>query len=186
MTTEEINVESGQDKMLTEVRNALKRGKLEKLQNSRLRILKELCVKDNIVLRGARIIIPDSLKKRTLSLAHKGYPGIVAMKHKLRCKVWWERIDKDAERVVKSCRGYQLVEKLVESSPLKLNLLPEGPWESIAMDLMGPLPTGESILVVTDYYSRFFETVILKNTNYKKTFIRNVCEVRASENNSMR
>lgn len=87
------------------------------------------------------------------------------MKHRLRSKVWWEGIDKDAEKAVKSCRGCQLVQKTVEPPPLKPNPLPQGPWKSIAMDLMGPLPTGENILVVTDYYSRYFETIILKSTN---------------------
>ena len=103
----------------------------------------ELCVNDNIVLKGTRRVIPESLKKKTLDLANEGHPGILSMKHRLRSKVWWEGIDKDAEKAVKSCRGCQLVQKTVEASPLKPNPLPQGPWESIAMDLMGPLPSGE-------------------------------------------
>lgn len=166
MTTDEINSESKKDKVLTEVRNALKSGDWGSLKNSRFQIIKEkLCIKDNIVLRGARIVIPKALQRKTLELAHEGHPGIVAMKHRLRSKVWWEGIDKDAEKTVKSCRGCQLVQKTVEPPPLKPNPLPQGPWESIAMNLMGPLPTGENILVITDYYSRYFETVILKCTN---------------------
>ena len=39
--------------------------------------------------------------------------------------------------------------------------LPEKPWEDLAIDLMGPLPrTGEYLLVVVDYFSRYFEVVI--------------------------
>ena len=37
-------------------------------------------------------------------------------------------------------------------------------WEDCGADLMGPLPSGESILVVVDYYSRFYEVAILKKT----------------------
>ena len=36
---------------------------------------------------------------------------------------------------------------------------PTGPWQ----DMMGPLPTGESSLVVVDYYSRFYEVEIMRS-----------------------
>ena len=41
---------------------------------------------------------------------------------------------------------------------------PSGPWQHLAADLLGPLPTGESLLVLVDYYSRFFEAEIMKST----------------------
>lgn len=72
-------------------------------------------------------MIPKALQRKTLELVHEGHPGIVAMKHRLRSKVWWEGIDKDAEKTVKSCRGCQLVQKIVELPPLKPNPLPQGP-----------------------------------------------------------
>ena len=33
---------------------------------------------------------------------------------------------------------------------------------------MGPLPSGESLLIVVDYYSRFFEVVIMQSTTSQK------------------
>lgn len=46
--------------------------------------------------------------------------------------------------------------------------LPAGPWEHLAADLLGPLPTGVSILVLVDYYSRFFEVEIMQSTTSDK------------------
>ena len=43
-----------------------------------------------------------------------------------------------------------------------------GPWQDVAVDLIGPLPTGESLLVVVDYYSRFYEVGILRSTTVDK------------------
>ena len=33
---------------------------------------------------------------------------------------------------------------------------------------MGPLPTGESLLVVVDYYSRYYEVVVMRSTTTPK------------------
>ncbi len=52
--------------------------------------------------------------------------------------------------------------------PQRITVLPETPWQDLATDLLGPLPTGESILVVVDNYSRYYEYGILKSTTADK------------------
>ena len=42
--------------------------------------------------------------------------------------------------------------------------MPESPWLSVALDLCGPFPTGETLLILVDYYSRFAFVEILKST----------------------
>ena len=42
--------------------------------------------------------------------------------------------------------------------------MPDKPWDHVACDLMGPLPNGESVLVLVDYYSRYFEVAFLRST----------------------
>ena len=41
---------------------------------------------------------------------------------------------------------------------------PTGPWQDVAIDVLGPLPSGESLPIVVDYYSCFFEVVIMQST----------------------
>lgn len=96
-----------------------------------------------------------------LSIAH---PGIVAVKNRLPSKVWWDIVDKYAEKCVNFCASCQLVKKIVCAIPVSRYVLPERPWESLAIVLLGPLPSGESLLVVVDYYSRYYEVEILKIT----------------------
>lgn len=45
--------------------------------------------------------------------------------------------------------------------------MPTQPWRHLATDLMGPLPSGESLLVVVDYYSRWMEVDIITNTSIR-------------------
>ena len=60
------------------------------------------------MLRGTRIVIPESLRKQCVQIAHQGHLGIVGTKQQLRTKVWWSGMDKDVEKYVKSCHGCQI------------------------------------------------------------------------------
>lgn len=84
------------------------------------------------------------------------------MKARLRTKVWWPKYDKDAESLVKSCKGCTLVSAPNPPNPLKRRELPNEPWVDIAIDLLGPLPSGDFILVVVDYFSRYKEIKITR------------------------
>ena len=87
----------------------------------------ELSVYDGMVLRGHRLVVPVSLRKHVLQLAHEGHQGMVRTKQRLRSKVWWPGIDKDAEHLIKSCHACQLVSAGNPPDPLKPSELPAGP-----------------------------------------------------------
>ena len=119
-------------------------------------------------MRGTRIVIPQSLRSEVLRLAHEGHQGIMKMKTHLRTKVWWLKIDSDAEKVCRSCPGCQVVGEFCPPEPMQRVEPPSGPWQDVAIDVLGPLPSGESLLVVVDYYSRFFEVVVMRSTTSQK------------------
>lgn len=129
----------------------------------------EFCVVDGILLRGTRIVVPNSLRKRVLDAAHEGHPGIVAMKSRLRTKVWWPKIDEHAEKIIRSCKGCTLVSKSTAPVPMKRRELPIGPWVDVAVDFLGPLPSGEYLFVIIDYFSRYKEIKIMKSITAKNT-----------------
>ena len=71
-------------------------------------VREELTVTPNrLLLRGTKLIIPTKLRNETITHAHKGHQGIVKTKQALRTKVWWLRIDKDAEQFIKHCHACQ-------------------------------------------------------------------------------
>ena len=79
-------------------------------------------------------------------------------------------MDTDAERVCKSCHGCQVVGQANVPEPMKRTQMPTGPWQDVAVDLMGPIPTGENLLVIVDYYSRYYEVVVMHSTTLEKIF----------------
>nr|XP_039266286.1 uncharacterized protein K02A2.6-like [Styela clava] len=108
------------------------------------------------------------LRKRVLELAHEGHQGIVKTKNRLRSKVWWPNIDRDAERKCKVCHGCRVTSSYSPPEPMTRTRPPSGPWIDCCADVLGPLPSGDNILVIVDYYSRFYEIVIVRSTTSKK------------------
>jgi len=169
LSTSEIERASATDQVLCAVSESLKNNVWPKGEMVEYRVIsEELCFIGKILLRGTRIVMPEILRSRTLELAHEGHPGIVQMKKRLRSKVWWPGIDKDCERQCRTCHGCQLVGMPLKPEPMARTQLPNGPWQDLAIDYMGPLPTGEYILVVVDYYSRYYEIEITRTTTAEK------------------
>ena len=127
-------------------------------------VQEELWVIGQVVFRGGRIVMPESLWKQTIALAHKGHQGMVRTKARLREKVWWLGMDKRMEQVVRACQPCQLVGPRAKSEPGRSTGLLEGPWKETSIDLLA-VSSGEHLLVAVDYYSRWMEAILLKKTD---------------------
>lgn len=165
MSLSEIRQATLADKDLQDLTSSLQTQRWAKDLRFYELIESELCVVDDILLRGTRIVLPKSLQQRSLELSHEGHMGIVAMKQRLRSKVWWRNMDKDIEQYVKTCHGCQLVSSAEPPEPMVRTKLPSRAWEFISADFLGPLPSGHNILAVVDYYSRYLEIVVTKSTS---------------------
>ena len=161
LKTRDIERESENDDKLTVIRSCLRTGNWDKCPTEYKCVRNELCAVGKLVLRGCRIVIPESLREQVTRLAHEGHQGMVKTKQRLRTKVWWPRMDSDVEKVCKSCYGCQLVSKPSVPEPMRRTELPTQPWQHTAADLLGPMPGGEYIFAIVDYYSRYFDVDIL-------------------------
>jgi len=98
LTTHEIERASEHDPELKSVRECLLNGRWHAIEfKEYLPVRVELRAIGKLVLRGTRIVFPKQLRCQALKLAHEGHPGTVAMKQRLRTKVWWPGIDKEVE-----------------------------------------------------------------------------------------
>ena len=169
MTAREVERVSEKDPELCSVRYYTQSGDWSQCKMPHyLSVKNELCTIGKLDIRGTRIVIPQSLRSEVLRLAHEGHQDIMKMKTHLRTKVWWPKMDSDAEKVCRSCPGCQGVGEFCQPEPMQRVEPPSGPWQDVAIDVCGPLPSGESLLVVVDYYSRFFEVVVLRTTTSQR------------------
>ena len=189
LTIPELKEKTLSDVELSTVKETLHTGRWKENMKAYLPFREELLVVDDVLMRGERIVIPAGLRQRVLKLAHIGHPGIERTKQRLRSKVWWPNVDKDAERVVKSCLDCQLVSGSSRPEPLSLREMPNTPWHTLAIDILGPLPSSESILVIIDLYSRYRVIEVLRTTTSEdierlnRTFLRfGIPEILLSDN----
>ena len=128
------------------------------------RVKDELCANNGVILRGSRIVMPSTLWQATLSNAHEGHQGIVRTKQMVREKVWWPGIVHQVETMVKACIPCQSVADTSKAEPLRPTVMPDRPWQEVHVDLCGPFPSGESLLVCEDACTRWPEVAILRST----------------------
>ena len=181
LTQEEIMIATKEDATLQAVILALKTGQWHNLRSSDAidmatfdalaRVKTDLATANagNTLLRGTRIVIPQSLQRRVIRLAHEGHQGIIKTKKLLREKVWFPGIDRLVEECVAECIPCQATVQVKTSEPLQMTSLPEGPWQNVSVDVCGPFPSGDYLLVAIDDYSRYPEVEILKSTSSKST-----------------
>jgi hypothetical protein len=89
---------------------------------------------DGMVMRSNQIVIPASLRKRTIKIAHGGHVGIVKMKKLLRAFVWFPQLEKWVEQYVAQCRECQMNTQAQAKTPCSTSPLPSGPWLELRID----------------------------------------------------
>ena len=168
MTLQEVEQHYLHDPVMQKLSHAIQSGQwTDEEVTPYLRIQDELAVYRGIVLRHTRIVLPFSLRERAVELAHRGHQGVVKTKNLLREKVWFPGVDAMVEEMVKACIPCQATSThgSEHCTPLKMSHLPDRPWKELSIDFIGPFPTGESLLVVMDDYSRFPEVEIVHSTS---------------------
>ena len=121
----------------------------------------ELSVQDGLLLRGNRIVVPTESRQETLEKIHHGHMGVAKCRERAKQSVWWPQIGRDIKERVASCRQCLEERPSHPKEPLLPSALPDRPFQKVAVDLFDF--KREPYVVMTDYYSRYFEVGYLPN-----------------------
>ncbi|XP_055589931.1 uncharacterized protein K02A2.6-like [Uranotaenia lowii] len=85
-------------------------------------------------------------------------------------------MDQQAVNMCESCEGCRLVQATQPPEPMKRRMFPDKPWTDLAIDFLGPMPTGEHILVIIDYFTRYMEISVMNRITAEATIktLRNI------------
>lgn len=108
------------------------------------------------LLWGARVVIPESLRSKTLKLLHANHPGIRVTKALARSHVWWPNIDKYIEQMVKNCRKCIEVQAAPPRTAIELWKPPSIPWTRLHLDFAGPFEE-QTFLIIVDAATKWLE-----------------------------
>ncbi|XP_062597593.1 uncharacterized protein K02A2.6-like [Saccostrea cucullata] len=123
----------------------------------------ELTITDGILLKGTNVLIPHSLGAKILECI--GLMGIEKSLKTARTSVFWPKISSDINDLVSNCDVCLKNRYSNPKQPLQPHPVPDCPWQIVATDLF--FWNNKDILIVTDYYSRHFEVVQLRDTQSK-------------------
>jgi len=120
---------------------------------------------DEVAYMDGRVYVPNNkeLREEILKEHHDpadvGHPGQHRMQELIKRTYWWLGLKEDVKKYV---QGYvkcqqnkvQHQKKAGELHPLEI---PEGPWQDISIDMIGPLPRSnemDAILVIVDHFTK--------------------------------
>ena len=104
---------------------------------------KELSTLNSCVLWGARVVVPPQGRAAVLEELHEMHPALA------QSYIWWPKMDKDIEVLLKKCRVCQESRASPPSAPLHPWQWPAQPWARVHLDFAGPY-LGHTYLVIMD------------------------------------
>ena len=118
-----------------------------------------------IAYREERIYIPNNkkLRERILQENHDfvdvGHPGQQRMMELLKQNYWWPGLKENIKKYVQGYFKCQQNKVQHQRKPGELHLLeiPQGPWQEISIDIIGPLPKSnrmDTIVVIIDWFTK--------------------------------
>ena len=121
----------------------------------------ELMVNENLLHCGGRIVVPTLRREEALKNLRQGHQGIQRCRLRAQSAVWWPGLLSQIADLIKNCPECAR-DASPNQEPLIPTALPQYPWQRVGSDLF--VLYGANYLLVVDYFSRFSETVNLRET----------------------
>ena len=91
-------------------------------------------MENGLVTKGARLVIPSTLRSKVLEQIHKGHLGIEKCMLKARDSVFWPGISNDIRETVEKCGIWQASSKSSKSIG-NVSDVPPHAWHTLGTDL---------------------------------------------------
>ena len=120
---------------------------------------------DEIIYKGEQFVLPTSLHDEIITHAHaSSHAGQSAMKRRIRAHLWFPGLENAVRMRIESCHRCQVRRTNPIKVPFSSAPVPKQLWDSVSLDLFGPLPHHSHILVFRCNLSRFPDAKIVKST----------------------
>ena len=119
-------------------------------------------MENRLVMKGARLVIPSTLRSKVLEQIHKGHLGIEKCMLKARDSVFWPGISNDIRETVEKCGICQASSK--SSKPIgNVSDVPPHAWHTLGTNMF--YWNKIDYLVIGDYFSKYLIMRRLPNSS---------------------
>lgn len=170
LSWEEISEASQTDSEVIGIKKALLTGvwEVEVIQFKSL--ADDLSSVGGLLVVNDKLFVPSKLRKKALDIAHRSHFGINSMKRMLRECLWWPKMWKEIEDVVRNCSTCVRIGKPKAPIPLKSRALPSLPMQVVQVDFLSLPNCGSGkFFTVVDSYSRMLWCVEMNKTDVNPT-----------------
>jgi Integrase core domain. len=122
----------------------------------------ELHVINGIIFKGSCIVLPKSMQAEMLKSMHSSHMGYNKNKNFVKNVIFWPTMYLDLKNFIMNCETCKKFQPSNRKEPLIPHEVPNFPWEKVAVDLFDF--ERSKYLIIVDYYSKFFETVLLSSS----------------------
>ena len=140
----------------------------KKINKGPFRNVKFLQFDDDLLKRGERIIIPESMQNEVIKELHgQHHVGIENTTLFIKARFWWRRMNRQVEELVRNCQSC-LACKRQKSPKAELMITPEvfNPRESVSIDVRS-MPLSQRgmccFLLIVDLATKYVAAAALKN-----------------------
>lgn len=132
-------------------------------------VQEELSVQDDIVFRGERVVIPDTLRSDITRRIHSTHLGVEGCLRRAREYVYWPGMTVQIKTAISKCDVCRSMDAKQQKETLHSHEVPSRPWAKVGTDLFSH--NNRDYLLTVDYYSNFWEVDHLPDTK-SSTVIR--------------
>ena len=123
----------------------------------------ELTVQDQLVFKGAQLVIPAAMRKDMMAVAHASHIGIEGCIRRARDTMFWPRMSSELKDYIAKCDVCMAHRTTQGKEPIVQHEFAARPWSKVGTDLCEL--QGRTLLVVCDYYSNFIEVENITKAN---------------------
>lgn len=162
---QQLQLASEQDRVLQKLRDVIRRGWpstksgvpdcVRPYFDSR----DELTVQDALVFKRDLLVVPTSMRRELMTVAHTTHMGIEGCLRRMRDTLYWPRMAAEVRAYVSACEICLSMRDAPGKEPLMQHEVIARPWSKVAVDLCES--NGRTLLVIVDYYSNFVEVARL-------------------------
>ena len=102
------------------------------------------------------------MRNDMLRQIHENHLGIEKCKRRARDLLYWLGMNSEIHDLTSKCSTCLLFKNKQQRGPMKGHEIPDRPWQRVGVDLFEL--DNDNFMVISDYYSKFFEITKLPNT----------------------